>query len=222
MKILDIPQSGKRGLTVSQNGRYGQISRTLAIPTNPRTAAQSSVRAILATATRSWGTLTDAQRAAWRAAALNRQTRSRLGQSGPMTGCQFYTKINATLANLGQATVDAPPATPTFDPLAPQNLTITDHNNVIALKLTCPTDPGQNTIVRGGAPQSAGVDKYRNLRILGACPTPITGASDITALYTAKFGVPAVGQRVFVSCCQMVNGFESVPVSFSAVVPASS
>jgi hypothetical protein len=37
MKILDIPQSGKRGLTVSQGGRYGQISRALVIPSNPRT-----------------------------------------------------------------------------------------------------------------------------------------------------------------------------------------
>ena len=37
MKILDIPQSGKRGLNVSQAGQFGQISRTLAIPANPRT-----------------------------------------------------------------------------------------------------------------------------------------------------------------------------------------
>jgi hypothetical protein len=39
MKILDIPQSGKRGLNVSQAGQFGQISRALAIPSNPRTQA---------------------------------------------------------------------------------------------------------------------------------------------------------------------------------------
>ena len=44
MKILDIPQSGKRGLYVSQGGRYGQISRMLVIPGNPRTAFQMDVR----------------------------------------------------------------------------------------------------------------------------------------------------------------------------------
>jgi hypothetical protein len=33
MKILDIPQSGKRGLTVSMPGRYGQVSRALVVPT---------------------------------------------------------------------------------------------------------------------------------------------------------------------------------------------
>jgi len=40
MKILDIQQSGKRGLTVSMASPFGQVSRTLAIPANPRTASQ--------------------------------------------------------------------------------------------------------------------------------------------------------------------------------------
>ena len=29
MKILDIPQSGKKGLDVSMGGRYGQVRRSL-------------------------------------------------------------------------------------------------------------------------------------------------------------------------------------------------
>ena len=41
MKILDIPQSGKCGLTVSQNGRYGQVKRILApFPPPPQSANQ--------------------------------------------------------------------------------------------------------------------------------------------------------------------------------------
>jgi hypothetical protein len=44
MKILDISQSGKRGLTVSNNGGYGRISRALVIPANPRSAPQQGVR----------------------------------------------------------------------------------------------------------------------------------------------------------------------------------
>jgi len=47
MKILDIPQPGKKGLDVSMNGRYGQASRTLVIPTNPRAASQMTIRANL-------------------------------------------------------------------------------------------------------------------------------------------------------------------------------
>ena len=68
MKILDIPQSGKRGLYVSQGGRFGQISRVLVIPSNPRTAPQMSVRAILTRVSARWRALDESQRAAWRAA----------------------------------------------------------------------------------------------------------------------------------------------------------
>jgi len=57
MKILDIPQSGKRGLNVSQAGQLGQISRTLVIPANPRIAAQMSVRATLGRVAASWRAL---------------------------------------------------------------------------------------------------------------------------------------------------------------------
>ncbi len=39
MRILDIPQSGKEGLRVSLQGRYGQVRRALVIPANPRTTA---------------------------------------------------------------------------------------------------------------------------------------------------------------------------------------
>jgi hypothetical protein len=86
MKILDIPQYGKRGLNVSQGGRYGQISRALVIPANPRTEDQLNRRQMLATFAHNWRTITEEQRLAWIEAAKLIQTSSRLGQSGPMTG----------------------------------------------------------------------------------------------------------------------------------------
>jgi hypothetical protein len=65
MKILDIPQPGKKGLDVSMNGRYGQASRTLVIPTNPRAASQMTIRANLSAVAKRWRTLTENQRQAW-------------------------------------------------------------------------------------------------------------------------------------------------------------
>src|ERR1035441_5395393 len=115
MKILDIPQWGKRGLYVSQNGRYGQISRALVIPANPQTPAQMSVRAILTRVSARWRSLQESQRAAWRAAASGVQSASRLG-SGPLTGQQLFNKINLALSRFGQDQVDAPPARPMFPP----------------------------------------------------------------------------------------------------------
>jgi len=56
--------------------------------------------------------------------------------------------------------------------------------------------------------------------VLGTCPVPAGGSADITSLYTARYGVPPVGTKVFVSVNQMVDGWEDRPVTFSAIVPA--
>ena len=221
MKILDIPQSGNRGLYVSQGGRYGQISRALVIPANPRTVSQTSVRAILARVTMRWRTLREDQRTAWNAAASGVSSASRLGQSGPLTGAQLFTKINCILAQFGQDQVDAPPARPQFPALAPANLVITNTGGVIALKLTCPNDPGENTIVRGAKPVSQGFGKFADFRVLGMCPAPTQGAANITGLYTARHGAPPVGTKVFVRLNQYLGGWEDQPVIFSAIVPAA-
>ncbi|MCX6930768.1 MAG: hypothetical protein NT154_47330, partial [Verrucomicrobia bacterium] len=124
MKILDIPQSGTRGLNVSQAGQFGQISRTLAIPANPRTLAQMTVRDNLSRVTASWRALTETQRAEWMAAATAVKSTSRWGQTGALRGFQLFTKINCTLVQFGQADVQTPPLRPQFPDLVPQNLVI--------------------------------------------------------------------------------------------------
>ena len=49
MKIKDVPQTGKLGLTVTWPGRNGLIRRTLVTPRNPRSGAQQVIRQNLAT-----------------------------------------------------------------------------------------------------------------------------------------------------------------------------
>jgi hypothetical protein len=122
---------------------------------------------------------------------------------------------------LGQAAVNVPPAAPQFGALAPQNLVITNTGGVVAVKLTCPTDPGENTVLRASPPQNSAVRACRNYRIIGICPAPVSGASDITALYVAEFGSVPVGKRLFVKASTMVDGFESLARQFQARVPAS-
>jgi hypothetical protein len=53
------------------------------------------------------------------------------------------------------------------------------------------------------------------------CPTPAQGSADITSLYTARYGVPPVGKKVYVQVNQFVDGWESLRRSFWAIVPAS-
>jgi hypothetical protein len=155
------------------------------------------------------------------AAAKEAKSNSRLGQSGALSGFQLFAKINCTLAQFGQEQVTAPPARPQFPDLAPASLVITNTAGVIALKLACPTDPGDHTIVRASAPVSQGRETWDDYRILGTCPAAAQGSADITGIYTARYGVPPAGKKVFVRVNQFVDGWEDLPVTFSAIVPAA-
>ena len=169
-----------------------------------------------------WRALQETQRVAWMAAAKEAMSNPHLNQSGNLSGFLLFTKINCTLAQFGQDEVDAPTERPQFPALAPQALVITNASGVITLKLTCPTDPGQNTIVRGAAPLSQGREVCKDFRILGACPAPAQGSANITSLYTARYGEPPVGKKVYVQVNQAIDGWESLPVTFWAIVPSGS
>src|ERR1035438_9973413 len=120
MKILDVPQCGKRGVTVSQGSRYGQISRALVIPTNPRTPAQMLIRNRLSGVAAQWRQLSQEQRDAWTAAAKACNSKPSDGQSGTLTGSQLFTKINVALLTIRAPAVTKSPDTPGV-PINPLN-----------------------------------------------------------------------------------------------------
>src|ERR1035438_2001082 len=167
MKIQDIPQVGKLGLTVTWHGRNGQLRRILTIPKNPRTDRQLEVRDLLLQQARRFDALTDVQQDAWNVAAAGFHSTPSLGQSGPLTGLQLFVRVNCKLGLLGQDAVDVPPVAPQFPALAPQGLVITNTSGVVAVTLTCPTNPGQNTVLRASPPQNSAVRACRNFRIIG-------------------------------------------------------
>lgn len=180
-----------------------------------------TTRGILTKESARWRALQQPQRAAWMAAAKEATSTSRLGQSGMLSGLLLFTEINCTLAKFGQEQVEAPPACPQFPYLAPEGLVITNTAGVIALKPTCLGGSGENTIVRGVSPLSQGRETCSAFRVLGTCPSPAAGSADITALYTARNGVPPVGKKVYIQANQFVDGWEDLPVSFWAIVPAA-
>jgi hypothetical protein len=220
MKLKHISLTQKDPSTVVSAGRYGLVSRRRVIPTNPRTQRQTEVRRHLAEQARRFGELTDAQREAWNAAAATYRSHPRQGQSGPLTGLHLFVRLNCKLALFALEPLNTPPPPPVFPELAPQELVITNTAGVIAVKVVCAADPGDNTVLRASPPRSAGVGICREFRIIGMCPAPVAGSADITALCTACFGPPPVGRRIFLRASTMVTGFESLPLEFRALVPA--
>jgi hypothetical protein len=219
-KALKTPKSGKQGPTVSYKTPYGQAERPLGVPANPRTNAQVRVRTSLGRFSARWRTLTDEQRAAWITGGLQVESEPRLGQSGPLTGCQFYNKINCTLAAIGEPSTDTPPERPSFGPNPVGALTITNDGGDIALKLSVPRAPAQYILVLGTPPCSAGMTVPRRFVILGCLPAPVSRVSNITDLYKARYGTPPAGSRIFIRTRQVINGWEDLPKDTTAVVPA--
>jgi hypothetical protein len=105
--------SGKCGDTVYQRNRYGQIAYPAFVPFNPRTDAQCAVRNTFGAVSAPWRTLTQEQRNVWVAVASTKKSRPRLG-CGPLTGFNYFVKVNVALAHCGQAQADLPPGYPRF------------------------------------------------------------------------------------------------------------
>jgi hypothetical protein len=79
--------------------------------------------------------------------------------------------------------------------------------------------PGQYVLVFGARPQNSGVTYVDHYPFLGVLPEQAGESVDINALYAARFGVPAVGKRVFIRTVQQINGWQDHPQTFSARVP---
>jgi hypothetical protein len=100
-------------------------------------------------------------------------------------------------------------------------LEITNAAGVITLRLHTTDSPPDGTMLRACAPQNSGCRRSEGCRLLGTLDSPVSNYITITTAYTNRFGVPAVGSRVFVSVNANVNGYEGIPLVFSGRVPAA-
>ena len=219
MKIIDVPQTGKKGITVAMPSRYGQVVRQLAIPTNPRSESQMAVRARLSLYSKAWRNLTPDQRESWITAASKINTVPVLGQYGTLTGIQHFVRTNCNLAQMGASPTNEPKMPVAFPSLVPSGLVITNTLGEIKVSLVCGDDPTEFTPIWAAAPCSAGKSITTGYRLLGTCPQPVLGKSDITALIVGKFGTLTVGTKLFVKANQMIDGFTDLPHHWSAIIP---
>ncbi len=219
--IIDVPTAGKVGLSVYYPGRTGLVRRQWVTPANPNSTAQELVRQNLTAMAKTYDTLTDAQQDAWIAAAANQQTRSVLGQSGPLTGLQLFVKVNCALLAIGGDTVLTPPAVPSFEVLPVSGLEATNTGGVIALNVLTTGSPPDGTMLWGCAPQPSGVRRAVSPRFLGTLGSPVSGKVNITSVYTARFGAPVAGQRVYVQLNANIDGYEGPKLTFGVRMPAA-
>ena len=102
-----------------------------------------------------------------------------------------------------------PPKREKLRPNPVGELEILNRGGVITLRLRVPRAPAQHTFVLGSRWCSRGIwTRGNRFAIIGELPAAAGGWSDITDLYVKAFGVPPVGQRVFIRTRQLINGWE--------------
>ena len=102
-------KSGKVGNLVYQRNRFGPICYPRFIPANPRTEKQVTVRSYLATVSAYWRLLSELERLMWGLAGAKQRSRRRMGRSAPLTGFNYFMRVNLRRLNRGGTLVEVPP-----------------------------------------------------------------------------------------------------------------
>lgn len=221
MKIIDTPRTGKIGNIVVYPSPFGQCAHQYTVPRQPDSAAQARARSFFGWASRTWSLkLTDLQQDGWDALAQRVPSHPSLGKYGCLSGQRLCIKINNTLLTVGKPPVEDAPDPVVFAPSSVGSLLfVNDPEGGLRLLLQVGA-LSEDIMVYGQAPCSAGRRKLRWACYLGLLGPVTNGLSDITALYTALFGQPGAGRRVFIVTCQEKNGWQGQDVVVSGVVPA--
>lgn len=217
MKYLGDPSSGSQAGTTASRNRYGQYTRTRATPVNPNTTAQGAVRARLAANAAAWRALTGAQRAGWSDLGASITRTDALGQSYTLNGFSAYCSVNNNNVAAGNAVVSDAPAVTTPSALLTATITLTAASFSIAYTAT-PLSAGSRLFVFVSPQRSAGRAFEGDFRLLAVSAAAAASPYNALAAYTAKFGVPVVGNRIFLSLQVYNGGFLSGPLVTSAVV----
>lgn len=219
MKYLGDPSSGSQAATTASRNRYGQYKRTRSIPVNPNTVSQAQMRARFGDNSQGWRSLTDAQRAGWKSLGESISRNDSLGQAYTLTGPQAYIMVNNNNLDTGNAVVSAAPALLT--PGGLETLTVTTTGGTLSAAYTgTPLGAGCKLLIYASPQRSAGRNFEQDFRLIHVSAAAAASPANILSAYTAKFGAPVVGNKIFFSAQVYQGGFLSAPIQASVVVTA--
>jgi len=217
MKFLAEPRSGSyQGITSSRN-RFGQYVRSRATPVQPNTPAQLNQRSRMSLNAAAWRTLTDNQRAGWLSLGLLMTRTDSLGQTYTLNGFLAYLSVNSNLLDAGESTIPNAPYLSTPTDLLTATVTLSAVAFSVAYTAT-PLGTGERLFVWASPQASAGRKFNGDYRLLAVSASAAASPANVLAAYTARFGVPVVGNRIFLSLQTHFNGFLGTPFNISQVV----
>lgn len=195
--------SGSSGGVTASRNKGGQYFRNRAIPVNPNTIPQQTVRGHLATLSADWGGLTDAQRQAWLEWARQNPVINTLGNQVLLSGQQAYIQLNARI-KLDAGTVQStPPITSNpngFDSITQDGDIGTGDTD---LTFSPALDSGNKIMLFACVVNSAGINYVENLfRFIAFSAADQASPWDNESAIEAVLGTLTVGQTLHVKAMQ--------------------
>lgn len=164
-----------------------------------------------------WRALTDAQRAGWLSLGEMISRTDALGQTYTLNGFMAYCSVNNNNLDAGNAAVADAPALTTPANLLTATITLTAAAFSIAYTAT-PLAAGNRLFIFASPQASAGRKFNGDYRLIAVTAAAAASPHNLLAAYTAKFGVPVVGNRIFVKLETYAAGFKGDPFGVSQVV----
>ena len=193
---------GKVGNNVFSKGRSVATLRKRVKPFNPQSSAQTQVRSFTKKFSQAWSGLTENQRIGWNNAALESLKSNVFGGKYHTTGHKLFVAFNVEAFLNGATVTITDPFTLTVNSTVQISALTASATGTPALSVTTDIAVPTNSvlIVEATAPLSAGVynvkGKYRRIAILPSAT--VSGAQNILAAYTDKFGSLVAGKKVHV------------------------
>lgn len=218
---LVVDGRNKIGGHVASKNRNGSYLRTKVTPVNRQSTAQTTVRNRLSTISKTWHTITQAQRDAWSSAVSNYKKTDIFGDIQNPSGFNLYQKLNNNIMTLGGTIITTPPVVAALDGISDVVLTYTVGTPALSIASTITAGTDHGFKVFATAPQSAGKNFVKSEYKLILVGTAALGATlSILSAYTDVFGtVGVVGQKIFVKvvACGAVSGSEGIPIATSTI-----
>jgi hypothetical protein len=186
---------------------------------NIPTPEQRRARDEMSTLSAAWNNLTEQQRERWGQTASTDRRGGRAARLRRRSGRRAFFKANSRRLALGLDLLTDPPDSGLTGSTPIARLVITNRGGRIALKVRLIRGHQEGVMVSSWWPCNAGAMKWAKFARTGLLPAPERGLSDITRQYVAKFGVPAVGKKVFIRLQQMNDYWGALVYTTSAIVP---
>lgn len=197
---------GKAGGSVYSTNKGGAYFKNFVKPSNPKTMAQQSVRALFGAIAAAWRLLDDSQRKSWDGASSNFPYKDVFGDSKKLSGAGLHQQLNGNLSAAGLALIsDAPPVEGVSSILDAINneYDLATNDWLLQLPLNAEMPVAGGFIVEATAKVSNGISnysgRYRSI-FTGALTASATQISptpaDLGQAYKAAFGEPTLGANI--------------------------